>query len=310
MDKIFYAKLATLFNDRKGLYYMDFAYILRKSKRFFIKFIKKVTNLFGLEIIKLIDYKNMLEINIKYADSLSIQNKLDHDQLFLTTLSKDKFLQNKIEELILSSKSSELHQDVFVLFLTNFQQGLYFVEFGAADGVNLSNTFLLEESFNWQGILAEPAKIWRDDLKRNRPNSNISLDCVWSDSNSELIFNETPDAPFFSTLYEYRNSDLHNNARKQSKRYKVKTISINDLLLEFDAPSHINYLSIDTEGSEYKILSSLDWDLYSFDIITCEHNYSPQREDILDLLTSKGYKRVFESLSQYEDWYVQKSRSL
>ena len=283
---------------------MDLSYVLRKVKRLFIKYIKKIINLFGLEIIKLIDYKNMLERDKNYAESLSLQNRLDHDQLFIKTLSDEGPLQNKIAELILSSKSSELHQDVMVLLLTNFQHGLYFVEFGAADGFNLSNTFLLEEKFNWQGILAEPAKIWGEDLKRNRPNSNISLDCVWSDSNSELIFNETPDAPFFSTLFEYRNSDLHHNLRKQSKRYKVKTISINDLLTRFDAPNHINYLSIDTEGSEYKILSSLDWNKYSFDIITCEHNYSSQREDILKLLTNKGYKRIFEFLSLYEDWYI------
>ena len=283
---------------------MDLSYVLRKFKRIFIKQIKQIINLFGLEIIKLIDYKNMQKEIKKLQEPLSLQNRLDHDQLFIKTLSDEGPLQNKIAELILSSKSSELHQDVMVLLLTNFQHGLYFVEFGAADGFNLSNTFLLEEKFNWQGILAEPAKIWGEDLKRNRPNSNISLDCVWSDSNSELIFNETPDAPFFSTLFEYRNSDLHHNLRKQSKRYKVKTISINDLLTRFDAPNHINYLSIDTEGSEYKILSSLDWNRYSFDIITCEHNYSSQREDILKLLTNKGYKRIFEFLSLYEDWYI------
>jgi FkbM family methyltransferase len=283
---------------------MDLEYVLRKFKRMFIKQIKQIINLFGLEIIKLIDYENMQKEIKKLQEPLSLQNRLDHDQLFIKTLSDEEFLQNKIAELISNSKSSELHQDVLVLLLTNFQQGLYFVEFGAADGFNLSNTFLLEEKFSWQGILAEPAKIFGEDLKRNRPNSNISLDCVWSDSNSELIFNETPDAPFFSTLFEYRNSDSHHNSRKQSKRYKVKTISMNDLLTKYNAPNHINYLSIDTEGSEYKILSSLDWNRYSFDVITCEHNYSSQREDILRLLTNNGYKRIFEFLSLYEDWYI------
>jgi FkbM family methyltransferase len=193
---------------------------------------------------------------------------------------------------------------VLVLFLSDFRRGLYFVEFGAADGINGSNTFLLENSFGWVGILAEPAKIWSRSLKQNRPNTKISFDCVWSDSHSKLIFNETPDAPVFSTLYEYRDSDLHYNSRKQSKRYKVNSISLNDLLVKHKAPNHINYLSIDTEGSEFKILNNLDWNKYTFDVITCEHNYSPQREEIFNLLTTKGYKRIFESLSQYEDWYV------
>ena len=283
---------------------MDINYFFRKVKRLIVRSLKRIVNYFGLDIIKSSDSKNMIEINTMFTEKLNLQKRLLHDQLFLKTLSNQKMLQNQIEELILRSKSSELHQDIMVLVLTNFRQGLYFVEFGAADGISGSNTFLLENGFNWTGILAEPAKIWSEDLKLNRPNANIELDCVWSDSNSELIFNETPDAPVFSTLYEYRDSDIHYNSRKQSKRYKVKTISLNDLLDKYNAPSHINYLSIDTEGSEFKILNSLDWDRYSFDVITCEHNYSPQREEILKLLTTKGYKRIFESLSQYEDWYV------
>jgi len=239
-----------------------------------------------------------------YAELITNENQMVYDQLFLSTLSKNDTELDTLKALISKSKSSELHQDVLVSFLSDFRKDLYFVEFGAADGVKGSNTFLLEERFGWKGILAEPAKIWSEDLKLNRPNSNIELDCVWSDSNSELMFNETPDAPGLSTVYEYRNSDLHHNSRKQSKRYKVKTISLNDLLNKYNAPSHINYLSIDTEGSEFKILNSLDWNKYSFDVITCEHNYTSQREEIFKLLSTKGYKRIFESLSQYEDWYV------
>jgi FkbM family methyltransferase len=265
---------------------------------------RKLVGKFGLEIIKSNDLRNLLIKSDLQTELTTYENKVAYDQLFYETLSKNDVELDRLKQLISRSKSSELHQDVMVLFLSDFRKGLYYVEFGAADGVKGRNTFLLEDSFSWKGILAEPAKIWSEDLKLNRPNANIELNCVWSDSNSELIFNETPDAPGLSTVYEYRNSDLHHNSRKQSKRYKVKTISLNDLLNKYNAPSHINYLSIDTEGSEFKILNSLNWDKYSFDVITCEHNYSSQREEVFKLLTTKGYKRIFESLSQYEDWYV------
>ena len=59
----------------------------------------------------------------------------------------------------------------------------------------------------------------------------------------------------------------------------------------------MDYLSIDTEGSELEILESLDHDKYQFKFITCEHMYTSKREKIYDLLISKGYKRIFENFS-------------
>ena len=67
----------------------------------------------------------------------------------------------------------------------------------------------------------------------------------------------------------------------------------------------LDYLSVDTEGSEYEILKDLNFELYSPKIITVEHNYDKQkRNNIYNLLVSKKYKRVFKSLSRFEDWYI------
>lgn len=79
---------------------------------------------------------------------------------------------------------------------------------------------------------------------------------------------------------------------------------MNDLLIKHKAPKYIDYLSIDVEGSEYEILNAFDFNLYSIGVITVEHNFSAQREKIFTLLTSKGYKRKYENLSYWDDWYV------
>jgi hypothetical protein len=82
------------------------------------------------------------------------------------------------------------------------------------------------------------------------------------------------------------------------------TISLKDLLLESNAPKEIDYLSIDTEGSEYRILEAFDWNEYRFHVITVEHNFSEERVLISELLKSVGYKQVYVELSKFDDWYI------
>lgn len=202
----------------------------------------------------------------------------------------------------LGLSKSQLRQDLFVLAQLGFKRDGYFVEFGATNGVGLSNTHILEKAFGWRGILAEPAKCWHAQLKANR-SAIIETRCVWSVSGEVLKFNEVDD-PELSTIAEFSSGDLHHHARESGKAYDVHTVSLNDMLEQHHAPSDIDYLSIDTEGSEFEILQKLDFDRYRFRVITCEHNYTPMREKIFNMLSSNGYVRKYTELSRFDDWYV------
>jgi FkbM family methyltransferase len=211
------------------------------------------------------------------------------------------FTQEQVDIMEGSSKA-QLKQDIFVLSELDCKTGGYFVEFGATNGVDLSNTYLLETKFGWTGILAEPAKIWAEDLVKNRK-CHIDYDCVWSKSGEVLEFNEV-NAAELSTIDTFSSVDEHATTRTSGTKYPVNTISLLDLLKKYDAPRVIDYLSIDTEGSEFEILSAFDFDAYQFRVITCEHNYTPMREKLADLLTSKGYTRKYTEYSRFDDWYV------
>jgi FkbM family methyltransferase len=197
---------------------------------------------------------------------------------------------------------AERFQDLFVLFLLEEKRDGYFVEFGAMDGVTWSNTFLLENRYGWRGIVAEPARRWHQQLTRNRA-CLIDARCVWSKSGQQLQFNETADARF-STIDAFSGLDCHAKYRQDGKQYTVETISLGDLLKVHNAPIGIDYLSIDTEGSEYAILDSFLPSQHDIRIITVEHNYTDRRSRIHGLLTSWGYKRLFEELSNQDDWYI------
>jgi FkbM family methyltransferase len=203
------------------------------------------------------------------------------------------------------NSSAQLFQDLFALYATRKSKSGFFVEFGAADGKLHSNSYLLETKFGWAGILAEPARKHHAALRENR-NVGIDTRCVWSESGQNLIFNETEPGEF-STLQMFSERDEHRDARRNGLRYSVETISLNDLLKAHNAPKTIDYLSLDTEGSELDILRAFDFGAYDVSVITVEHNYQTgPREAILRFLNSVGYNRVFVSLSSWDDWYVKR----
>ena len=109
-----------------------------------------------------------------------------------------------------------------------------------------------------------------------------------------------------STLQSFSRNDIHAKERLKGRKYKVKTISLEKLLDKYNAPKMIDYLSIDTEGSEFEILSNFNFEKYKFKVITCEHNYSDNRKKIFKFLSEKGYQRKYTDISRFDDWYILK----
>jgi hypothetical protein len=112
-----------------------------------------------------------------------------------------------------------------------------------------------------------------------------------------------------STLAGFEKNDSLSEDRKVRKIYQVETVSLNDLLIHYNAPNKINYISIDTEGSELEIISKLNFDDYTFDFLSIEHNSQSQEYLIENFMDSKGYKRILRNYSQFDSWFVPNSFS-
>ncbi len=206
----------------------------------------------------------------------------------------------------IESKKSQFNQDLFVLFSLDFKHKGFFVEAGACDGVYCSNSFLLEKKFQWQGILVEPVKYFHNALFMNR-SCHIETAAIFNESGLNLEFSEAGEKDL-STLTEFQSLDNLSSRRASSETYYVATISLIDLLKKYNAPRIIDYLSLDTEGSESRILQSFDFDQYKFRIITVEHNNATEKqEEIFHLLSKHGYSRVYQGLSNVDDWYLNKN---
>lgn len=208
----------------------------------------------------------------------------------------------------LQESHSQIFQDLFVLYILGEKRDGFFCEFGATNGMELSNSLMLESTWDWKGICAEPARGWHPEFRKNRPKTTLETNCVWSVTGETLVFNEVR-ARALSTIDSFSTEDGHARKRRgrRSNTYEVQTICLTDLFRKYDAPSDLDFLSIDTEGSEYEILQHLDFESYSPKIIAAEHNYTENRELIHSLLKSKGYRRHMTKYSMFDDWYIHES---
>jgi|688.fasta_scaffold404367_2 FkbM family methyltransferase len=265
---------------------------MEKWFKYFIElFLSKVN-------LRLVNNRYWLAVTSQLEEYNNIENHEGKQKILATLKSCNKLNLEKYQQL----SQSQILQDIFVLDYFDYKHNGFFVEFGATNGLNLSNTYILEKHFNWNGILAEPGKNWHKDLNRNR-NCSIETDCVWSSTGETLQFIEARSAEL-STISNFENLDIHAKVRIKKRNYNVHSITLIDMLDRYGAPYKIDYLSIDTEGSEYEILKNFTFSKYSIGVITCEHNFGKNREKIKQLLESNGFLRVHEQISQFDDWYV------
>ena len=243
-----------------------------------IQTLSKILNKF-LVILNIRIVKNSSFVTIQHLASQSGNKELE----FLKAMPRH-FSQQILNDL--PNSKAQLRQDLFALSMLGFKKSGYFVEFGATNGIDRSNSYLLESEYSWDGILAEPANSWHLELHKNRKCS-ISTKCVWKTTGESLQFLEC-DFKELSTIESYGRLDSHAKNRANARTYPVNTISLLDLLLEFNAPTQIDFLSIDTEGSELDILQAFDFSRYRFSVIACEHNFGPTREKICELLAMNG----------------------
>lgn len=147
----------------------------------------------------------------------------------------------------------------------------YYIEVGANDGVDQSNTLGLELFYGWTGLLIEPAKSTFAELEKNRSHRRNSLRraaCV------SFGYRKPEVRLFFSDLMsvavglESTIGDPYKHV-KQGERFltdsqklgieSVPAITLTSALEEAGAPRIIGLLALDVEGAELEVLKGIDF---------------------------------------------------
>ncbi len=194
----------------------------------------------------------------------------------------------QIEETSYSLKDNQgIPLDLKLVELINYENGI-FIEVGAYDGIDQSNTKLLEECYGWSGILIEPSPKLFIDLCENRPNS-ICFDCALGsfEQNNTYVWGDFDG----STMSSVNGSRLNREPQQ-----KVLMRSLQSILDEVGV-HHINFFSLDVEGYELNTLMGIDFDKTTFDYLLIEI-YIDQFDEVVTLLESNGYELI-QNFSNY-----------
>jgi FkbM family methyltransferase len=199
---------------------------------------------------------------------------------------------------------SQLGQDCFVdAILKNKTQGI-FIEIGVGDGITLSNTYFLEKYRDWDGLLCEPSRCFHQSIRESRDSKLVPY-AIFNQSDIELDFVEVQGGEELSTIKKYVDADKHN--RTNNIEYSVSTITFNDLCSNYLDTSKIDYLSVDTEGSEYEILSAIDFKSFDISIISVEHNYNTKKMSLIsELLLKNDYVEIDGDLFSWDTIFIKK----
>ncbi|WP_163566216.1 FkbM family methyltransferase [Helicobacter suis] len=229
-------------------------------------------------------------------------------RLFFPTL-EDRFHKWLLEK---DRKSySQDKQDLFVQFFYKDEKGpLFFVDIGANDGISFSNTYLLENdpSHKWGGgVLIEADSNVYTELLKNRSNPKIKKHNVaLCNTDGEVSFMQiTGYAQMLSGIVsEYDKRHLEWIEREVNRHGSdcqiVKMQGARFDTIMKGEQKKIDYLSIDVEGGEMKILESINFDNYDIRLIGIENNYGC--DDIYNFLKPRGYKKILRL--GCDDFYI------
>ena len=189
---------------------------------------------------------------------------------------------------------SQAGQDEWVDTFFKSKKNGYFLDIGAYDGVHLSNTYYLENELGWDGLCIDADTDVYKDLNKNRNCKKINI----------AISNKSGISNFSQAGVSGRISEEGN--------MEVNTTSIDKILIEFNCPKIIDYISLDVEGHEYNVLEMFPFSEYKFILMTVEHNLylgsDVNKKKINEILTKNGYSIYRENVEhmgyQFEDWYI------
>jgi len=200
-----------------------------------------------------------------------------------------------VVEPMKKTELEEREQEMVWAFLGQRRTG-FFVEVGANDPKVLSQTWHLEAK-GWRGILVEPNPTCAEALRQQRKNSTVfQVACSSPENSGDALFH-------FSKSSALSGLQKHvDDPRIEYDHSEPVHVTTLDAILEKAGNPHIDFISIDVEGTELDVLKGFDLGKHRPSLILLEDKVHDLQKHCF--LKTKGYKLIRRT--RVNNWYIPK----
>ena len=166
----------------------------------------------------------------------------------------------------------------------------FFVDVGANHYRYNSNTFYLDTRLGWSGLAIDPQPDFATDYRRYRPRTRFFSFFISDTSNTDAQLYVVDGAPLVASQdqgFAERLGSETKNPIVDARAVTVPTIRLSDLLDQAGV-SHFDFLSVDVELAEPKVLAGFDIERFHPSLV-CIEAHTKVRQQVLDYFCSHGY---------------------
>jgi FkbM family methyltransferase len=163
----------------------------------------------------------------------------------------------------------------------------FYVDVGCSHPFRISNTYLLY-TLGWSGVAIDPIPHIAPLYRRWRPR-DVFLNKGIGATESTLTYYELTPSVLSTFDSVYAQNKISAGQASLNKEYKVEVSTLNSVFLQYASGRKIDLLSVDVEGLDIEILSSIDFNIFRPRVIVVEFNSKNDQAIISNILEAAGY---------------------